>query len=337
MRRLRSLLVAVLLVAAPVAASAQDAPAGPKPEGAPGAVADPLGFTTEPTVEDVMDRLRALLGGFSPFAPAGPALVTDQAEIERGDVIVALPVQPRRVGRLRFPLVSERTMFRRAQTLMPAGTPVFYTRFHYTVTSGYGAIIQSTDYDAWCGVVRGDSARPTGYCALSSNGAMHAYGEVIGGSPYLPSSLSGPFNAAAIEVDEDPAVLSEFPRLFLTYTFVEFDNDDADVRRGVRVGPTGAVIETNNVSLRRETTGASNLKIGSGEIRIQRTGDRRRARIEVVTPPQAYNLEEEEAELRLLAAAYVARWRLTHGATAETPVPVTPAPPPEAAPAPATP
>jgi hypothetical protein len=335
MRRFRSLIVAALLMAAPVAASAQDAPStGPKPPAAPGgAVADPLGFTTEPTVEQVMDRLRSMLGGFSPFAPAGTAQVTQQAEIERGDIIVALPVQPRRVGRLRVPLVSERTMFRRERTLMPAGTPVFFTRFHYTVTSGYGALIQSTDYDAWCGVVRGDSGRPTGYCALSSNGAMHAYGEVLGGSPYLPSSLSGPFGGAAVEVDEDPAVLSEFPRLWLTYTFVEFDNNDADVRRGVRVGPTGAVVETNNVSLRRDVTGASTLNIAGGVIRIQRTGERRRASIEVVTPPTAYNLEEEEAELRTLATAYVARWRALHGGGAAAPVPAAP----EAPPAPATP
>jgi hypothetical protein len=231
--------------------------------------------------------------------------VTDAAEIRRGDLIIASPVQPRRVGRIREDLV-DRGLFGGGRVLLPAGTPVYQTRFIYSVTN-YGVVISRTEYDAWCGTAVQQGRRRErmrGFCALQA-GALNQYGEVIGGSPYWGRTLSGPFPASTVNIDEDPAVLAEFPRLELTYTFVEFDDNDADVRRGIRVDG-GEIIELENVSLAREPDGASLLRAAGGEIRIVRGDNRRTARIEVVKAPEAYDVAEEEAQIRLIAERFVA-------------------------------
>jgi hypothetical protein len=290
----------------------------PSAPGAAGDAASLLGLTPDLTVEQVMERLRRVLGLFSPFGPAGEAVVTSAAETRRGDVIVAVPVSPRRVGRLATDLVQQGTMFARERVVMPAGTPVYFTRFQYTVTSGYGVILQSREYDAWCGVVtEGRRQRQVSYCALESGGLRHV-STSIGGSPYWPRNMTAPVAANAFAITEDQSVVSEFPRLELTYTFVEFDETDADVRRGVRVNG-GEVVELNNVSLVRQRDGSSVLRVAGGELRIERTGSRRVAHVAVATAPRAYNPDEEEAQLRLIAEAFVARMQAQRAAAAPAP------------------
>lgn len=299
----RWMAVALVTVSLVGGAAAQEAPQ-PQPATVSES-AQPKPPEPVPTVEEVMERLRNILGMFSPMGAAGQATVTEATEIRRGDLIIASPVQPRRVGRLREDLV-DRGLFGGNRLLLPAGTPVYQTRFIYSVTN-YGVVISRTEYDAWCGTVVQQGRRRErmrGFCALQA-GALNQYGEVIGGSPYWGRTLSGPFPASTVNIDEDPAVLAEFPRLELTYTFVEFDENDADVRRGIRVDG-GEVIELENVSLAREPDGASMLRAAGGEIRITRTDNRRVARIEVVKAPVAYDVAEEEAQIRLIAERFVA-------------------------------
>lgn len=313
-------LVGACLVGGAAAQEAPQAQPAPVTEPAPQKPPEPV-----PTVEEVMERLRSILGMFSPMGPAGLATVTDAAEIRRGDLIIASPVQPRRVGRIREDLV-DRGLFGGGRVLLPAGTPVYQTRFIYSVTN-YGVVISRTEYDAWCGTVVQEGRRRErmrGYCALQA-GALNQYGEVIGGSPYWGRTLSGPFPASAVSIDEDPAVLADFPRLELTYTFVEFDEEDADVRRGIRVDG-GEIIELENVSLAREPDGASMLRAAGGEIRIIRTENRRAARIEVVKAPEAYDVAEEEAQIRLIAERFVAEAQARADAAASAQPPPAPAP-----------
>lgn len=318
--------IAVGLISWSLAGAAQ---AQQEPQPAPMAeTVEQGGKPTEPvpTVDEVMERLRALLGTFSPMGPAGQATVTDAAEIRRGDLIIASPVQPRRVGRLREDLI-DRGLFGGGRTLLRAGTPVYQTRFVYSITS-YGVVVSRTEYDAWCGTAVEEGRRrqrTRGYCALQA-GSLHQFGEVIGGSPYWGRTLSGPAPASAVTIDEDAAVLAEFPRLELTDTFVEFDEDDADIRRGIRIDG-GEIIELENISLARGQGGASLLRAAGGEIRILRTDNRRVARIEVVKPPEAYDVAEEEAQLRLIAERFVAQAQARADAAAAAAAQTQPTPP----------
>lgn len=324
--RLGALVVAAMIACGSGAAFGQT-PAEPLAEEAPKPFDDPTPFAGPiPTVEEVMERLRGMLGAVSPFGPAGAATVSSSSDIRRGDVIIAVPVAPRRVGRLENDLVQRGNLFSRDRVVLPAGAPVFYTTFRYQLISGYGVVLQQRDYDAWCGVVReGRRERERGYCALQAPG-FNDVGVVNAGSPYMPGQLAGPHPGSPVTVREDPSALAEFPRLEMTYTFVEFDETDADVRRGVRVDG-GAVQETNNVSLRREPDGSSVLSVAGGEIRLLRTDSRREARIEVTTPPSAYDPGEEDVQLRLLAEAVVARLRARAASGEAWPTP----PPPQSA------
>lgn len=289
------------------------------------ATADPLiGLMNEDlTVEETMERLRQVMGSFSPLGPAGDAVVTDAPTIRRGDLIIAAPVAPRRVGRLGSDLIQTGGLIGRGRVLMPAGTPVYYTRFRYTVTYNY-TVITNTEYEAWCGVVteeRGRRSREVGYCALIAGG-LRQVSTAVGGSPYWPRTLDTPVNAS-FTIVEDQGALAEFPRLELTYTFVEFDEEDADVRRGVRVN-NGEVIEISNVSLARRADGASLLRAAGGELLVHRTDRRREARVEVLTAPDAYSPDEEEAQLRLIAELIVQRRLARQAAAAAAPAPATP-------------
>lgn len=311
-------IVALTLWAGGVWAQEPPSPAQPAEEAA--VQEKPAEPPAVPTVEEMMERIRGLLGMANPMVSAGEAVVATGAEIRRGDVIVAVPVQPRRVGRLENDLLAAGGWLTRERLLLPAGTPVYQTRFTYRVTSNYGVVITSRDYEAWCGVVADNEARrprQRGYCALQSRG-KHDAGEVTGGSPYMGRTLIGPFAANEVAINEDPAVVAEFPRMELIYTFVEFDENDADVRRGVRVDG-GEVIELNNVSLARQTDGASLLRAAGGEIRIVRTDNRRTARIEVVRAPRAFDPDEEEAQLRQLAGRLVEAARRRAAAAAAGP------------------
>jgi hypothetical protein len=183
-----------------------------------------------------------------------------------------------------------------------------------------------------CGVVeqerRRQPTREVGWCALI-NGATYAVSSAVGGSPYWPRTMNPPVNASEFSITEDAVVLTEFPQLELVYTFVEFDREDADVRRGVRVDG-GEIIELSNVSLMRQEDGASLLRVAGGELAIHRTENRRQARIEVLTAPTTYNPDEEEAALRTLAEALVARAQAQRAQREAQGV----APDPEPAPAP---
>jgi len=142
----------------------------------------------------------------------------------------------------------------------------------------------------------------------------------VGGSPYWPRTLNPPVNANDFEIVEDPAALAEFPPLELVYTFVEFDENDADVRRGVRVGG-GEVVEINNVSLQRQDDGSSLLRVAGGVLRLNRTEQRRTARISVDTAPSTYDPAEEEVALRALAEALVQRARNQQATPPASPAP----------------
>lgn len=216
------------------------------------------------------------------MVPTGQPVVAT-GEVGHGDVIVAIPTRPSRVGRLRENLIDQSFLGGNSITLR-AGTPVYRTTFHYVDVSRYGNVRGQTFYEAWCGVVPEQVGRrnPRAYCALRAPGINHL-SPVLGGSPYWRPTLFPPLPANAVTIEEDPAVLAEFPRLEVTYTFVEFDEHDADLRIGSRING-GRVVEVEDISVPSNSDGSSVLRVAGVEIWLTRGSNRRTAFVDVVTP-----------------------------------------------------
>jgi hypothetical protein len=71
----------------------------------------------------------------------------------------------------------------------------------------------------------------------------------------------------------------------LSYRFVEWDEQDADVE--VHLEARGERSQIGGISLKRQPDGTATLETLGGTLRLSPNGgDRRSARVEVVTPPQ---------------------------------------------------
>lgn len=216
----------------------------------------------------------------SVLKPAGPVGFHAPGTITRGDIIVALPVTHGLTGALSQE-VQKLGLF--AKDSIPAGSPVFGVPM--TGNSGPGIV--------WCAPrseTRGDKTLWNTVCFPKGRFTLNLWVPVY--TPLFPTYLSYSPNsthgATEVTVERKTVLL---PTMQLTFTFTEWDKDDADVF--VSVDGPNAKNPVGNRSLPRLADGSVRLTAFGGEFKLTPVGtDRHAATLEVITPP-SINAEPE--------------------------------------------
>jgi len=246
----------------PAPQSAPQAPpqAAPQPASEPGAGSEAPPPLTFPAT--------ALLDA------AGPPEQHADGPIKRGVVLLSLPVTHAQTGVLRQD-VKKLGLFAKAS--LPAGTPVF--GLPMTGSQGFNVI--------WCAPrsqTRGDKIAWSTTCFPKDAANMTRWVDVY--EPLFPIYLSFSANGThgATEVTIEPKRVA-LPVMRLTFTFTEWDKDDADIFISVESPGTRGPI--GNRSLPRLADGSVRLKAFGGEFKLTQVGtDRHAALLEVITPPK---------------------------------------------------
>ena len=177
-----------------------------------------------PIVEDLAARPPGM------FAPRPGVGSVAYGIVERGQAILTLPIEHRRVGRLQNDIIRT-GLVNSDRVVVPKGTPVYSAFF------GAARDLRGPHYHAWCGVVAEGEARRRGYCMLHSREGDQITFLPSNGSPFAPLRLADyyPTPALAPIVGEDPSVRAEFPPLEFVVSFLEWDDDAVELRRETRV------------------------------------------------------------------------------------------------------
>jgi len=276
-------------------------PVTPMPPRQPGEAAPAL--TREQRIEMLAARMRRNAQRDGALVARPGDSFTVSGAVERGDVLLATPVTFTLTGRTLAPVLERPGMFQsEPRELLPAGAPVYGMVYTEIVTGGY-APMRMREIAMWCGAPADERIRRSGAVCFDREQVYRGSGS----SPlYAPSSLI-PANLLVTPVEVRTGETGDaFANMEVVITFVEWDDEDIDVRQGLRVD--GVVYEMRNRGQPRETDGSAVLEGWGGRLVLTQPGrSRREATVQVDAPVTRFTSALPEGEILAIATRMVDR------------------------------
>jgi hypothetical protein len=248
-----------------------------------------------PAVDDLLPRLREELQW--PAAAPVPVRVGDR-------VAWGVSEMPE-IGRLRNDIFRPGQMGQQPTLLLPRGTPVYMTRYNYTVEAATGPrAVHDLTWRVWCGAVRAPAAgAPRGYCIRSTQSGTQAAAVGEGVSPYLPSSLGAFAPSTVPDIDQtDGSARAEVPPIEFTYVLDRVRDNRFELTSILKAGGDEVRVAVNAP---RGRDGVGALDDGGVIARIRPGADASSFTVEL--------LEPNDAPLREIASAMLSDARGTRG------------------------
>lgn len=206
-----------------------------------------------------------------------------QRPLREGDEVLRVRFPYERVGRLQNDV--SQTRWGDEDLVMPAGTPLYRTRYRYQMLSsepGSDAVIHDLSWPMWCGPTNTDARRAVGHCIVLRNG--RAESARVEGDSLHSNELStfAPVNMP--QIADDDAATRELPPAELVYRIAELRRGHVIVQVDLEEG--GNVETWQRLRARRNGDGAATLVIDGRTLRIQAAGDAVRFSFEDAADPQ---------------------------------------------------
>ena len=226
---------------------------------------------------------RVVAGAYPAVMLDAPADALSQRPLREGDEVLRVDFPYDRVGRLQNDVYQSR--WGDEDLVMPAGTPLYRTRYRYLMLSsepGSDAVIHDLSWPMWCGPTTTDARRAVGHCIILRSG--RAESARVEGASLHSNELSAFAPVTMPQIAEDASAARTLPRAQLVYRIAELRRGHVIVQVDLEEGDN---VETwQRLRARRNGDGEASLVIDGRTLRIQAAGDAVRFSLEDAADPQ---------------------------------------------------